>query len=26
LTDKFTVFGEAGYGLGYLTAGISFKF
>jgi hypothetical protein len=26
LTDNFTVFGEAGYGLGYLTAGISFKF
>ncbi|HNZ72789.1 MAG TPA: hypothetical protein PKJ43_09205 [Prolixibacteraceae bacterium] len=26
LTQKFTVFGELGYGIGYLTAGISFKF
>jgi len=26
LTEKFTVFGELGYGIGYLTAGISFKF
>jgi hypothetical protein len=25
LSEKLTVFGEAGYGIGYLTAGISFK-